>query len=161
MKLFLLFLLTLLSLTMSLSLILAILRTWKTQTSPNQKIFISGKAPMEFPDGFYWGKVTGLKTDWQGKKFNSKSKTGINIFKKGGKLTELYPFKIYSAKGLQDNIEVLRIDYNLPENPLWIRFVKDEIVETGEDKFLGKIHLTVIPGLPISVGYFKLSNSLL
>ncbi|TSC86723.1 MAG: hypothetical protein G01um10147_804 [Microgenomates group bacterium Gr01-1014_7] len=131
-------------------------RTWKTQTSPNQALFISGSAPMALPNGFYSGKVTGLKTNWQGKKFNSKSKTGINIFKKEGKQIELYPFKIYMAAGLQDNIEVLRIDYNLPENPLWVRFVKDEIVETGEDKFLGKIHLTVIPGLPVSVGYFSL-----
>lgn len=155
MRMFYLIFLTLVFILITAILILASFRTWKVQTSPNQKLFLSGKVPLKLPDGFYQGKVKGLKTTWQGKKFNSKNKTGINIFMEEKRI-EKYPFKIYKVRGLQDNLEVLRIDYNISENPFWIRLVKDEIVETGKDKFLGKIHLSIIPGIPISVGYFNL-----
>ena len=46
-------------------------RNWKVQASPNQKIFSEGKIPNPLLNGFLKGSVKGLKTDWQGKKFEA------------------------------------------------------------------------------------------
>jgi hypothetical protein len=154
----LLILVTLIFIVVSLILIFATYRTVKTQTSSNSKIFLNGKVPNNLPDGLYKGKVTGLETSWQGKKFNSKENSGINVFKNDEKLSDKYPFKLYKANGLQDNIEVIKIDYNLPENPLWLRFIVDEIVETENNKYLGKLHIKLASGLVASLGYFSLEK---
>lgn len=151
-------LLTLFFITISVVLSLGLYRSWKTQMSPNQKNFLLGKVSKSLPDGFYKGSVTGLKSSWQGKKFDAKSKTGINIFKKENNFSENYPFKIYPSKGLADELEVLRIDYNIPQNPFWLRFIKDEIVEVGKDKFLGKLNVNLIPGITFPLGYFRLEK---
>ena len=129
-------------------------KTWQTQNSPNQKLFLSGKISNPKPDGPYKGSVN-FKTSWQGKKFDASSSSGINLI--DGK--ESYPFKTYTGKGLQDkNLDVFKIDYNIVQNPFWLRFILDEIVEVSPDKFLGKVHLKLIPALPFSVGYFRLEK---
>ncbi len=126
-------------------------------SSSNQKIFSSGKVPKELPNGFYKGHVERIKVSWQGKKFDAKSGTGVNIFKNGDQLIEKYPFKIYKAEGLKDRMIVLRIDYNLPQNPFWVRLVVDEVVETSPDNFLGKINLK-LTGFSLTLGYFTLKK---
>lgn len=158
MKMIFLILLTLIFIFLSLILIFGSYRTIKTQTSANQRIFLQGQVSRELPNGLYRGEVTGLKTSWQGKKIDSKLGVGINIFKNQNEISEKYPFKIYKAPGLQDKMEVLKIDYNLSENPLWLRFIVDEIVATSKDKFLGKLHVKLLPGLIASLGYFTLEK---
>lgn len=124
-------------------------------TLTNQKLFISGKVPSPKPNGFYKGYLVGPKTFWQGKKFDSVSSTGINLIR--GK--EVYPFKTYVGKGLKDkDLDVLKIDYNIPRNPFWVRFILDEIVQIGVNKYLGKVHLKIIPGFPLTLGYFRLEK---
>ncbi len=124
-------------------------------TLTNQKLFLSGKVPDPNPNGFYKGSLDGPKTFWQGKKFDAASSTGINLI--GSK--EVYPFKTYVAKGLKDkNLDVLKIDYNIPENPFWIRLILDEIVQISPNNYLGKVHLKIIPGLPFTLGYFRLEK---
>lgn len=130
-------------------------RTYKTRQSPNQKIFENGKVPTKM-DGLYHGKVTGYKTNWQGKKFDATRSAGINVFKNGDKLNERYPFRTYIRKGVADNMEVLKIDYSENTFPWWLRFILDELVEIEPGKYLGKVHITVIPGIPFTVGYFTL-----
>lgn len=120
--------------------------------SPNQKLFLSGKVPNPLPSGLYKGSVN-FKTSWQGKKFDASKSMGINLI--SGK--EKYPFKTYVGKGLADNIDVLKIDYNIPQNPFWLRFILDEIVEISSGKYLGKVHINFF-GLPFSLGYFRLEN---
>ena len=138
-----------------LPLSLGLVRTWQTQNSPNQKKILSGKIPSPKPDGLYKGLVN-FKTSWQGKKFDAKNSTGINIINE----KQVYPFKTYIGKGLQDkNLDVFKIDYNIPQNPFWLRFILDEIVETTSGKYLGKIHINLIPYLPFSLGYFRLEKS--
>ncbi|TSC66197.1 MAG: hypothetical protein CEO21_242, partial [Microgenomates group bacterium Gr01-1014_80] len=83
---------------------------------------------------------------------------GINIFKDTDGNQERYPFKTYTGKGLQDNKEVLKIDYSANKDPWWLRFILDEIVETAPGKYLGKVHIQVLPGTGFSLGYFKLEN---
>lgn len=136
--------------TLGIVILLGSIRTWQTKNSPNQKIFSAGKVPSKLT-GFYKGNVKGLKTTWQGKEF-SKSE-GINVFQDGSKN---YPFKTYVAKGLTDNIDVLKIDYSQNKSPWWLKYILDELVEISPGKYLGKVHITVIPGLPFTVGYFSL-----
>ncbi len=125
--------------------------------SQNQKLFSKGKVLKELPNGFYQGHVNRIKVSWQGKKFDAKKGTGINVFKNDDQLTEKYPFKIYQAQGLKDKMEVLRIDYNLPQNPFWVRLVVDEIVEISPDNFLGKVNIKLF-GLIFTPGYFTLTK---
>ena len=131
-----------------------LLRSWQIQNNPNQKLFLNGKIPNPKPDELYKGTVN-FKTSWQGKKFDASSSSGINLI--DGK--ENYPFKTYVGKGVQDkNLDVYKIDYNIPTNAFWLRFILDEIVEISPNKFLGKVHLKLIPGLPFSLGFFRLEK---
>lgn len=149
------FLLGILLVAFGLTIILGSYRTLQTRMSPNQKLFASGKVPGNL-NGFYKGKVSGYNINWQGKKFDATKSTGVNIFKDGDKTNERYPFKTYSGKGVADNMEVLKIDYSENKSPWWLRFILDELVETKPGKYLGKVHITAILGLPFTVGYFTL-----
>lgn len=133
-------------------------RHWKTQTGTNEEKFLKGTIPAELPDGLYHGSVTGLKTTWQGKKFDRAKQTGINVFAKNGVTADNYPFKTYVADGLADpQVRVIKIDYNLPSNPLWLRFILDEIVQVAPDEYLGKLHIRT-PLVSIALGYFTLKK---
>src|SRR5689334_8884101 len=95
-------------------------RTWKTQYSPNQQIFLKGSLPKPLPNGLYKGSVTGYSGSWKGKKFEAGSSSGINLINN----EEKYPFKTYVGKGIADkNLDVLKIDYDIPQNPFWLRFI--------------------------------------
>jgi hypothetical protein len=119
-----------------------------------QKLFLSGRVPSPLPNGFYKGSV-GMKTSWQGKKFDAKLQKGINII--NGR--EVYPFRTYVGKGLRDkDLDVLKIDYNIPKNPFWLRFILDEIVQTSPNHFLGKVHIKLLPGVHFTLGFFRLEK---
>src|SRR5687767_7092086 len=141
MKLILLILGSSLIILLLLFLLVGLLRTRKTQTSANQARFTAGKLPSPAPDGFYQGQVTGYNGPWQGKQFDAATQTGINIFATGDTTTEeRYPFVTYVGKGLRDpSTDVLKIDYAKANNPWWVKFVLDEIVETEPGHYLGKI----------------------
>lgn len=138
--------------------LLGFLRTWQLENRDAQQVFLRGKVPSKPLEGFYKGRL-GEGEGWQGKEFDPKESRGINIFLKDGERTKKYPFKVYEANGLRDkNLKVIRIDYDLPENPFYIRIIKDEIVEVEKDKFLGKAHLNLIPTFPITAVFFNLSK---
>ncbi len=68
-----------------------------------------------------------------------------------------YYFKTWVGKGKKDaNTDVFKLDYDLPENPFWIRAILDEVVEIAPQEYLGKIHVKALPGFWISIGYFGL-----
>ena len=70
--------------------------------------------------------------------------------------TERQPFKTYYGNGLRDkNLNVLVLDYDIPENPFWLRYIRDEIVQVAPNQYLGKLHLRVI-GFAFTLGYFEL-----
>lgn len=132
------------------------LRHIKTQSQPNQKEFLKGKVPKELPNGFLKGEV-GVDSNWLGKKFDTKSGKGINVFSEGKNTVERYEFKLSRASGLVDSIEVIKLDYNLAGNPLWLRLVTDEVVETSSGKYLGKLIINLGP-IHWAFGFFKLST---
>lgn len=133
-------------------------RTGQMQKSDYQKEFLTGKTPSKPLDGFYRGTVRNLKTDWQGKTFDATASTGINIFKRKKGETKEFPFKTYIGKGLMDkDKDVFKIDYS-NSTPFWVRLILDEIVEVSPNKFLGKVNMKIIPGLPFTVGFFRLEK---
>ncbi len=142
-----------------ISLVLLWLRTFQMKKEPHQQQFLQGSLPNPKPDGPYQGTM-GFDVSWIGKKFDAQNSVGINVFKnkKNGQITDGYPFKTYVARGLFDPIFVLRIDYNVPGNPFWVKYIVDEIVQVAPNEYLGKMHLKLIPGLPFSVLYFELKK---
>lgn len=141
-----------------LAMFLGVWRTWQVEKSPNQALFVGGHAPTPAPDGLYHGTVPGRKVSWLGKKFDAAKSSGINVFDDGnGVKGERYPFTTSYTKGVRDkNVDVLAINYNVSANPVWLRFILDEVVEVAPGEYLGKLHLRIIPGYPFTLGYFKL-----
>jgi len=99
---------------------------------------------------------------WRGKTFNASQQIGDNIFTKdsyplarffnpfyrgfvedGPDTYRGFAFHTYVAPGLVDpDRSVLKIDYNLQENPsLTVRRVLDELVQLEDHLYLGKAHV--------------------
>lgn len=135
------------------------LRTWQLQHTAQTDVFLKGTVPSPTPEGLYNGSVPGYPTlSWLGKKFNAKDHTGINLFQEGNKQIEKYPFKTTVGKGLQDkNLDVLKIDYDISENPFWLRWIVDEVVQVAPGSYLGKLNLR-LPGYTGAVLYFELKK---
>ncbi len=144
-----------------------------------QKQFTEGRIPTQKPDGFYTGAahLVPLKNvPWLGKSFSSAEDTGFNIFTPtGAKLLKLttplykffavnndgnsraYNFNTFVGNGLKDkDLQVVKLNYDAPENPFLIRIILDEIVEIAPEQFLGKVHLKVFPSFYSTIGYFGL-----
>ena len=132
--------------------------TIRTNTHPNQQIFLQGKIPQAMPNGAYTGSAEFMGT-WRGKTFDAATATGINHFEDdNSQKSDAYPFKTYVAKGIRDkNLDVIKIDYNVPQNPLWLRPILDEIVEIEPGVFLGKVNARILPGFAFSLGWFRLT----
>ncbi|MFS8159040.1 MAG: hypothetical protein ACMG6E_02285 [Candidatus Roizmanbacteria bacterium] len=74
-------------------------------------------------------------------------------------MTKKYPFRVYTGKGTQDkSLTVLKIDYSENRHPWWLRFILDEVVETSPHHLLGKVHVTFLPGLPMTLELFRLEK---
>lgn len=146
-----------------------------------QKQFVSGILPQNAPDGFFIGTAhifNNRNVPWLGKTFVASNNLGFNIFTpKGAKIlkvlapfyggfsknaqgnTEAFYFQTRIERGLKDKTtDVIRLDYDTPENPLPIRIILDEIVEVAPEHFLGKIHVKVFPRFYSTVGYFSLKK---
>jgi hypothetical protein len=133
---------------------LAFFQNWRIENSENQQIFARNSAPNPALNGFYEGKVgLPIKLTWVGKDFNSASTTGSNVFDDG---SHKYPFTTNVVT--VGSSTVLNINYDLPENPFWVRMITDQVVQTGPEHYLGKITLRLIPNVPLSLGFFRLQR---
>jgi hypothetical protein len=135
-------------------------RNYATGRSPANSVFNSGQLPYPLPDGKYKGSASFNTGPWVGKSFNNSQMTGINNFEgENFRFYDSFSFKTYTGKGLKDkDLEVLKIDYDIPGNNWLVRRVLDEVVETEPGKYLGKAHLRLIPGLPFTLVYFRLEK---
>ena len=114
---------------------------------------------------------------WRGKTFDASRQRGENVFTKdsyllarlfnplyrsfvsdGPKTYRGFAFQTYIAPGLFDaDRTVLKIDYNLKENPvLTVRRVLDELVKLDDGLYLGKAHVHWWWGGWQTVAYFSL-----
>ena len=139
-------------------LIVGFVRNYQVAHNDAAQKFLAGKVPNPSPGGFYEGTVPGHKVSWLGKKFTSPT-AGVNVFKDGESTREKYPFVTSVGTGLKDReIQVLKIDYAIPENPFWLRPIIDEIVEVAPGEYLGKLHVRIIPGFPFTLAFFNLKK---
>jgi hypothetical protein len=126
---------------------------------------------------FQW--LTSIWMPWRGKTFRLSRQSGDNIFTKDSyPLARLFnplyrcfvddspetyrgfAFHTYAAPGLVDTDRtVLKIDYNLKENPsLIVRRVLDELVQVQDNFYLGKAHIRWWSGRWQTVAFFSLSR---
>ncbi len=156
---FLLILILIILLVVVILVVFGVYRTYVTQTNQDQQQFLKGRIPDKKPDGLHKGTADGYRGSWKGKKFDSKHSTGINVLEEKGKQAERYPFKTYVGKGIHDKeLNVIKIDYNISQNPLWLRLILDEIVEVQPNKYLGKLTLNIIPHMPFALAFFRLEK---
>ena len=113
---------------------------------------------------------------WRGKIFEPSTNRGENLFARsslfairlvwpfykgytglGSAGYRAFPFRIRVGPGITDpDRDVLKIDYDLPENPRWIvRQVLDELVQLAPDFYLGKAHFRWLAGRWWTIAYFS------
>jgi hypothetical protein len=139
---------------------LGMMRTNIVESHPEQSLFIQGAASLASLDGQYIGVAHGYTgTSWQGKTIFQQKGSGINRFRYDSGLTEKYPFKLSLATALRDsNKEVIKLDYNQEGNPWWLTYIVDEMVETGPNEYLGKVHVRITDDIVFTLGYFSLKK---
>ncbi len=141
--------------------VIASIRSYITSHSPYQEVFLSGFLPSKALSGRYKGTIlTSLgTTTWVGKEISAKDKGGINIFQTATGTIKRYPFRLLEVSSVENSKKkIVRLDYGLPENPFWMRFVHDEMVETKPGIFLGKMFISVVRPLSFGVGFFQLES---
>jgi hypothetical protein len=105
------------------------------------------------------GAIFGSWLPWQGKTVSAAAQTGDNMFTNdglwlsrivfigykgyiadGAGRSRALAFRTYTGEGKDDpGLQVLKIDYDLDINPSFVvRDVLDELVQVGEDYYLGK-----------------------
>lgn len=125
----------------------------------------------------YAGFVQNRFHPWLGKTFNPEQARGDNIFDNGagpwfkvlmpsyrGRRPDTtttfraFNFRTYVAPGLLDpDVSVLKIDYDLPDNPAQtVRRVLDELVELADGYYLGRAYLRGRKGTWRRVAHFSL-----
>lgn len=132
-------------------------------TAPkNVNGFYHGKLVQLFPKNipeFLGEFVSKIWLPWYGKEFDSKNSKGNNvipsylsplvtlrygekiILKKAKDIIHVLPFQTKITKGIEDDINVLQLNYDLPENPEQVRAVVDELVQIEKNTYLGKAFL--------------------
>lgn len=129
--------------------------SYQTSRRPENRRFASGSYPQVPLDGKYRGSWLGQRTNWQGKEFDASTAGGLNNFSDG----QRYRFKTLASPSIANSSQtVLRIDYNLAENPWWLRRIVDELVEVELGKYQGKVYLKYLPGLTFTISYFSLEK---
>lgn len=126
--------------------------SFHAERMPANDAFKAGKVPAVALDGDYKGTFS-RKVSWQGKEFEAANNSGINNFEND----QRYPFKTYEANSLKGDQKVLKIDYSQPKNPLWLRGIVDELVQTGPDEYQGKVYAKLGP-LSFTLTYFQLGK---
>lgn len=134
----------------------------RSDMRPESSVFSTGSLPSPTPSGSLAGNhFSGLGENWQGKHFYASKNAGINNFKSKTTPTVIeqrYPFKTSVKQGLRNkNQNVLQLNYDVAGNPLWLRLIKDEIVEVRPGHFQGKIHLKV-SFIVVTLGFFSLDS---
>ncbi|MEP7104150.1 MAG: hypothetical protein ABI721_05590 [Candidatus Dojkabacteria bacterium] len=138
--------------------IVATIFTMRTKSMSEQELFTNSKFPDPIPNGDLKGNADN-QGSWLGKSFDSAAGTGINRFNDDGMITRSSKFVTYKGNSITDpEKEVLTIDYNIPENPIFLRVILDELVEIAPGKYLGKLQLRIIPFIPFTVQYFRLEK---
>lgn len=144
-----------------IGLFIGFIMTWIVQNSMHQEIFLQGRIPDPVLNGYYEGTSSNYIGSWRGKLFNADTSSGINHF--GSSLgigdEDRNTFDTYIGHGLHDkSLRVLKLEYDIAQNPIWMRLLMDEVVQIEDNKYLGKVSLRIIPGFPFAISYFRLQK---
>lgn len=143
----------------SIFLLLGYVRTYMVEQKSEQVSFTKGTADLSALDGDYNGVAHGYSGTWQGKTIFKNKQTGINRFLYGEKLEQKYPFALSVHKALRDTgKDVIVLNYNQLGNPWWLKYIVDEIVQTGPQEYLGKVHVKITSDIVFTLGYFSLTK---
>jgi hypothetical protein len=121
--------------------------------------------------------LTNTWMPWKGKSFDIETCTGENVLTHGGARVgkALFPwykglthddgrvlgfqFRMgYGPSRINSDQDVMRIDYDLQDNPPLVRRLIDELVVIGEGYYLGRSLLLRAPHKVQCLGYFTLSE---
>lgn len=139
-----------------LYIVIGMFLTQRIRQDNKQSLFENGSVPVGM-SGNYEGNAD-AQGSWLGKEFYEDG-TGINNFDSGDSVQQQIPFKYYVGKSVSDDgKDVLKIDYNIPENPFYLRLILDELVELENGSYLGKVNFMLIPFFPITFTYFTLEK---
>ncbi len=144
-----------------LGVIAGVYQTIKSQSSSNpyQQQFLGGSVASGLPDGPYQGSADFYVFGWKGKRFDKANASGVNIIGEGAAAHDKYPFTLSIGKGIRDaDTQAIKLDYDRPENPFWLRPTLDEMTETAPGKYIGKIHYRLIPYFPFTISYFRIER---
>jgi len=95
---------------------------------------------------------------WRGKSFRPLGETrGEGINRVLSDRIRLYPFQTSIGPSRAGDFDAVQLDYDLPQNPFFIRPIKDEIRELRPGLYLGQAHLQLGSG-PRLVLYFGLER---
>ena len=95
---------------------------------------------------------------WRGKTFRPENDLrGRGINRVVSDRFELYPFVTFVGKSHAGDFDALHLDYDLPENPFFIRPIRDEIRELAPGLWLGQAYLELASGTHL-VLYFGLTG---
>ncbi len=146
--------------------------------TPDQSLsgFYKGELVRLFPDSLtetIGSLLINIWLPWKGKFFYPQQQLGDNIVSPALKFFikflyndwsqernsdgkfHVFPFKTSIAQGLKDSVNVLQLNYNLPQNPAAVRNVVDELVRIDAVTYLGKAYL-IKNNIPRLVAYFRL-----
>src|SRR5258708_3154617 len=111
----------------------------KGKTPKNLEGFYKGTLALvipKYPIEYFGNFFSKFWLPWHGKTF-TKNK-GINNVSFG---ITAFSFSTKITKGIEDNINLLQLNYDVPENPSMIRKIIDELVEVEKNNYLGKAYL--------------------
>jgi hypothetical protein len=94
---------------------------------------------------------------WRGKSFTPDEHRGEGINRVLSDRFRLFRFETFIGKSRAGDFDALQLDYDLPENPFFIRMIKDEIREIERGVWLGQAWLKTKKSETL-VLYFGLAN---
>lgn len=93
---------------------------------------------------------------WRGKSFSPVSESdGRGINRVFG--ARMYPFETFVGPSRAGDFDAVQLNYDLPENPIFLRPTKDEIRELSPGLFLGQAYVALRKGDKF-VLYFALTS---
>jgi hypothetical protein len=95
---------------------------------------------------------------WRGKSFSPlEHERGEGINRVVSDRLRLFRFETFIAKSRAGDFNAVQLDYDLPENPFFIRPIKDEIRTIAPKLYLGQAYLSLPKSTPLIL-YFGLAG---
>jgi len=95
---------------------------------------------------------------WRGKSFTPDQEKGEGINRVLVDRFRLYRFETFIGRSRAGDFDALQLDYDRPDNPFFIRPIRDEIRELSPGLYLGQAWLEIGARPPTLVLYFGLTS---